>query len=77
MLDVLEVDEGRRQDVEQVVAQCAVPGLLVADLAGEAPHGVGAVAYGHRIDASKGSGEDEGQAAGAAGHLPRVRGRCP
>ena len=41
MFEVLEVYEGWGKDVEQVVAQLAVAGLLVGDFSGEAPHGIG------------------------------------
>ena len=58
-LDVLEVDEGWREDIEQIAAQFAVAGLLVTHFAGEASDGEGTVCHGHRIYACESPGEDE------------------
>ena len=53
--DVLEVDEGGREDVEQVVAQLAVAGLLVTYLTGKASNGKGAASCGYGIDTGEGA----------------------
>ena len=52
--------EGRREDVDQVVAELVVAGLLVLYFAGEATHRILATAYGYLVDAGERSGENEG-----------------
>ena len=70
MFDILEVDEGRREDVEQVAAQLAVAGLLVADLTSEASNGERSVSHRYGVDTGEGPGEDERRAALVEGYFP-------